>query len=123
MSSFTREHFTGYTRTPGQTRVNVNRPTVDPLRRTSRVKYKTPSPPQSSPKTTPRKRRTSKEKSPRSQLLKRISKGFKRMSPRKFRNKHIRDIGELAIALSPFILAAIATGLYFRDKPKDQSDA
>ena len=115
MSSFTNQQFAGYTRAPGQTRVGILK---TPIKRTSR--YRSPSPTKRTTTTKRTTRRKSKERSPRSQLIKRISKGFRRMSPTKFRNKYIRDIGELAVALSPFIIGALSVALYLREnKPEE----
>lgn len=124
MSSFTREFFTGYTRAPGQTRLGytrpgtVNRPSA--LRRTStkRVTFKSPSP----ERTTRRKSKERTPRSPRSKIIKHISKGFKRMSPSRFQNKYARDVGEFVQAVSPALLGALTVYLYYSDIFKRASE-
>jgi hypothetical protein len=105
---FTSTLFPGYTRAPGQTRLGYTRPQTSTNRRTStkKVTFKSLSP---SPD---KKRRTSKKRSPRSQILHNVSKGFKRMSPSKLKNQRARDVAEFVQALSPALIAALSIYLY-----------
>jgi hypothetical protein len=115
--NFDREYFPGYTRAPGQTRLYTRpRSTTRPATRprtsgTKKVTFKdrSPSPRSLSPSPT---RRTSKKRSPRSHILHNIKKGFRRMSPSKFKNQRVRDVAEFIQALSPALVAAASIYLY-----------
>lgn len=114
MSAFTA--FPGFTRRPGQLISPHRHPHTNlrtsPQRRTSRVTFRRASP---APQRRTSSSRRSKKRSPRAKLIKRISKGFKRYSPHKFKNPYIRDIGDLTLALSPLIVAGMVYYLYNRD--------
>jgi hypothetical protein len=111
--SFTRNYYTGY---PGYSREC----TIPKNRRTSKVTFKTPSPIKQD------KRRKSKERSPRTKILKNISKEFKKPYSKKIRNKYARDIAEFVQALSPALIAALSIYLYtiyeHRDDNKNNLD-
>lgn len=106
---FTSQYFPGYTR-PSTARARTQRRTS-----ARRVTFRSPSP-------SPERRRTSKKRSPRSQVVYNVSKGFRRLSPRKIQNKYARDVAEFVQALSPAIIAALSIYLYtvYENKPRQE---
>jgi hypothetical protein len=111
---FTRDIFPGFTtRAPGSyaTRPGYHRPSAT-ARRTSgrRITFKSPSP---SPT-----RRTSKKRTPRSQILHHTSKGFRRLNTKRIKNQYARDVAEFVEALSPILIAGLSFYLYNIYEPK-----
>ena len=80
-----------------------------PTRRTSKVTFRNSSPERTI-------RRKSKTKSPRSKIIKHVTKSFKRISPQKFKNKYARDLGEFVQVISPFVIGALSVALYLKSK-------
>jgi hypothetical protein len=109
MSSYLDSIFPGYS----GGNINVARP--DRIQRGSRrVTFRDPSPTASV--RAKRKSKKKKKLSPTSKFVRRVSKAISRHSPRKFKNPYIRDFGELTVALSPIIIAALYIYLKSREK-------
>lgn len=120
---FTRDNFPGFTRG-----AESLMSTLMPERRTSRdrrtsTKKVTIKEHDSSPTKAKRTKRKSKKTSPRSKILKNVSKGFRRLSPRRIKNKYARDLAEFVQALSPAMIAALSFYLYTLYEPKKEDSS
>lgn len=108
MSTFTRENFPGYTRPAGQTMLGSMRPTTDRKTSKKKVTFETPGP--SKIKTT--RRRSKSPRSPRAKIIRYVSKGIRRISPSKFKNKYAKDFIEFMKAMEPILGGLLALYLY-----------